>query len=391
MKMSRKTCRRIWAAIVLVVFLFVGSVIGIGGKTSEAPATTSVSVVANGAGAGVVANAEPIVVPAKPTQVPAAAPTQAPTQAPTAAPTQAPTAAPTQAHTPAPTAAPTQAPTPTPVLTSTEASRLCIRKDEKAGRQWTEMILHNDLEKVNYEEIIVQAEAWNGVDLLANNMGIVGELWHLEKCAEGPRTAGTLKDGSRVKREWLNSCGEIISRDEKAGHCREGYAGIEVPLVHVDLPCGSVRFVQLEGEDNYRMVVVAKGTPYNWGGETAPTKKPVATKKPAATPAPEYNATPTPAPTTPEYNVTPAPEYNVTPAPETTPAPEYNPTPAPEFNSTPAPESSSATSKEYNSKPAAGVATTAPTTGYSNKPTGETGGKDEYIASDEEVAGLDFN
>lgn len=227
-----------------------------------------------------------------------------------------------------PTAAPTTAVT---TLTSLEASEKTILVDSLGYLH--AMILESDLQEVTYKEIEVDVE--NGIYLRLNSLGVIGVIWHREAQALNVRTVNTSHDEGSV-RKFFSQNGELF-----ANYVREGYAELNTSTRLYQIT--GIRFVQLTGEDYYRLVVV--GNKASNGGNDYPV------------------VTPSPIPTT------PAPAVSNTPgAPTNRPSNEpihNNPatsTPAPAVNNTPeAPSNRPSNSQRHNST-AAPTSTPAPAT-----------------------------
>ena len=161
------------------------------------------------------------------------------------------------------------------LVSSSEISRKTIVTDTQ-GNLRQMMILAEDLSKVDYEEVVI--DVWNGVELLSNDKGIVGEIFGKEAKADSQLRAGQ-RDEKLIKNFFVD--GKVLS--QKA---REGYA-VAGTTVGFYQNLTNVKFVKLEGENHYRLVVIGKAT--NKGGNSKTTAKPA----PTATPRiPEEAATP---------------------------------------------------------------------------------------------------
>ncbi len=194
--------------------------------------------------------------------------TVAPTVVPT--PTEAPTLpvatvtpfVPLFTTTPATTSAPVAVETTPEEISSLEVSKKTIVTDED-GKSRQMMIYYADLKKVDYEEIII--ESWNGVHLIINNKGVVGEVFGREDKANNPKT--TTKVGE-VKNFFING---LI----KSNRVEEGYA---LPNTEMETNLTNIMFVQIIGEENYRLVVAGNSRAGGNGGNADPTA--TATQKP---------------------------------------------------------------------------------------------------------------
>ena len=222
---------------------------------------------------------------------------------------------------PVATSAPAAVATVAPVMVySREASEKTIITDAEGNfRQM--MIKAGDLAKVDYEEIVI--DTWNGVKLNVNTSGIVGEVFNREDKSNDAKKAG-VRDGNLVK-GFFNANGEV-----RAEHVREGYAVPDTEIGTYDLT--NIRFVQIMGEENYRLVIAGNSHNGGNGGKAdptatatpAPTQEPTQqpTQKPTPTPAPAADDTPP----VPRDTVTPNPIHNPTSTP--TPAPATGDAPA---------------------------------------------------------------
>ncbi len=247
------------------------------------------------------------------------------------------TVAPVTTSAPAPVVTvPVTTSAPAPVVTApVEVSSLDVSKktivtdDEGNFRQM--MIRSGDLSKVDYDEIVI--DTWNGVSLLVNTNGVVGEVFTREdESNDDARRAGIRKES--IVRTFFNTNGEV-----KADCVREGYAVSDTEIGTYNLT--NVRFVQIAGEENYRLVICGKSsyTGGGNGGNADPTAAPAPTQKPAPTqepvlPTPEATKEPggnnnpnTPAPTqepvlpTPEATKEPGGGNSGLPTPEATKEP----------------------------------------------------------------------
>ena len=231
--------------------------------------------------------------------------------------------------------APVATSAPAPVVTApVQVSSLDVSKktivtdDEGNFRQM--MIRSGDLSKVDYDEIVI--DTWNGVSLLVNTNGVVGEVFTREDESNNARRAGIRKES--VVSTFFNANGEV-----KSDCVREGYAVSDTEIGTYNLT--NVRFVQIDGEECYRLVICGKSS-YNGGGNGGnadPTAAPAPTQKPAPTqepvlPTPEATKEPggnnnpnTPAPTqepvlpTPEATKEPGGGNSGLPTPEATKEP----------------------------------------------------------------------
>ena len=218
-----------------------------------------------------------------------------------------------------PTAAPTTAMT---TLTSLEASEKTILVDSLGYRH--AMILEGDLKKVTYKEIKVDVE--NGICLRLNGLGVIGEIWHRESMVQEAKTVNNSHDESYV-RKFFSQNGELFTN-----YVREGYAGLKTSTRLYQIT--GIRFVQLQGEDFFRLVVKGTGNSGNGnGGNDYPVVTPAPTTnfpddpiKPEPSHNPETTtpaATATPAPTaTPNYATGDLPDF---PEDEITTCPSHNP------------------------------------------------------------------
>lgn len=254
-----------------------------------------------------------------------AASTVAPTVTPTVAPmlpmaTFAPFA-PVATATAAPvaTSAPAAVATVAPVMVySREASEKTIITDAEGNfRQM--MIRSSDLSKVDYDEIVI--DIWDGVKLNVNTSGIVGEIFNREDNSNAAKRAG-VRDGNLVKGFFTN--GEV-----KSEHVREGYAVPDTEIGTYDLT--NIRFVQIMGEENYRLVIAGNSHGGN-GGKADPTATVTSAPTQEPTQQPTQNPTPTPAPAA--EDTPPVPRETVTPNPIHNPT--STPTPAPATGDAPA-------------------------------------------------------
>ena len=244
--------------------------------------------------------------------------------------------APVTTSAPAPVVtAPVATSAPAPVVTApVQVSSLDVSKktivtdDEGNFRQM--MIRSGDLSKVDYDEIVI--DTWNGVSIVCNTNGVVGEVFTREDESNNARRAGIRKES--IVRTFFNANGEV-----KADCVREGYAVSDTEIGTYNLT--NVRFVQIAGEECYRLVICGKSS-YNGGGNGGnadPTAAPAPTQKPAPTqepvlPTPEATKEPggnnnpnTPAPTqepvlpTPEATKEPGGGNSGLPTPEATKEP----------------------------------------------------------------------
>lgn len=195
-----------------------------------------------------------------------------------------------------PAAAPTTAVT---TLTSLEASEKTILVDSLGYRH--AMILEGDLKKVTYKEIEVDVE--NGIYLRVNGLGMIGEIWHRESMAQSAKTVNNSHDESYV-RKFFSQNGELFTN-----YVREGYAELATSTRLYQIT--GIRFVQLQGEDFFRLVVKGTGNSGNGNGGN---------DYPVVTPAPTTNF--------PDDPIEPEPSHNpetTTPAATATPAPTATP------------------------------------------------------------------
>ena len=174
------------------------------------------------------------------------------------------------------TVAPATAVTATEV-TSSEVSKAAIQQDTD-GKLRTKMILESDLSKISYTEI--EISVWNGIYILANSEGIVGELFGREYAKADSQLRAGQREERVVKTFFVD--GKVLR-----SNAREGFA-IANTTVGFYPNLTNVKFVKLEGENHYRLVVVGKAT--NKGGSSKTT---TAKPAPTATPRiPEEAATP---------------------------------------------------------------------------------------------------
>ncbi len=175
----------------------------------------------------------------------------------------------TVASTPAPIlTAKASTPSATPAtakVKSSEISRKSIIQDGTGIKQM--MVFKADLSKLNYEEIVINV--WDGVSLLANSKGVVGEIYGRE--AVGYRR-NTKSIEENVAKTFFNNAGELY-----ADNTREGDAHQSAEFYSYSL--NKVRFVQLEGENFYRLVVVGtlttvKGSTGSSSNASNPTQEP---------------------------------------------------------------------------------------------------------------------
>lgn len=230
------------------------------------------------------------------TATPAPKATVTATPAPKATATAVPTVMPMPTVTAMPniaTAVPTNVPT---NVSSYEISNETIVTDPDGSiRQM--MIYASDLNKVGYVEIVISQ--WNGVVVNCNTKGIVGEIYGRDSYAFNELKAG-VRDEVTVK-SFFNANGEVF-----ANNVREGYATKATQIGVYNLT--NVRFVQLTGEDYYRLVVV--GNKSSDGGNDYPV------------------VTPAPTPNFPDDPIEPEPSHNpetTTPVATATPAPTATP------------------------------------------------------------------
>ena len=223
-----------------------------------------------------------------------------------------------------PTAAPTTAVT---TLTSLEASEKTILVDSLGYRH--AMILEGDLKKVTYKEIEVDVE--NGIYMRLNGLGLIGEIWHRESMAQNVKTVNNSHNESYV-RKFFSQSGELFTN-----YVREGYAELDTSTRLYQIT--GIRFVQLQGEDFFRLVVKGTGNSGNDYPVVTDKPAPTATVPPAnteeITTPPRHNETPAPTPT-----VTPKPTATVPPANTeefTSRPPRHNTTPEPEYTAVPTP------------------------------------------------------
>ncbi len=293
------------AAVLVLVLATIGVVIVVNNNNNNnMVAKTAPTQVTATTAPKATATAVPTVMPMpKSTTMPAIA---------TAMPTNVPTAAPTTAMT---------------TLTSLEASEKTILVDSLGYRH--AMILEGDLKKVAYKEIKVDVE--NGICLRLNGLGVIGEIWHRESMVQEAKTVNNSHDESYV-RKFFSQNGELFTN-----YVREGYAELNTSTRLYQIT--GIRFVQLQGEDFFRLVVKGTGN----GGNDYPvvTDKPAPTltvppanteevpgdqrhnetPAPTASPAPTATATVPPANTEeftsrpPRHNTTPEPEYTAVPTP----------------------------------------------------------------------------
>ncbi len=248
------------------------------------------------------------------------------TVAPTVVPT--PTEAPTlpvvtiAPFVPVATSAPAAVATATPAMVySRDASEKTIITDAEGNfRQM--MIKAGDLAKVDYEEIVI--DTWNGVSLLVNTDGVVGEVFTRETESNNVRRAGIRKES--VVKNFFDANGELES-----SRVREGYAVSDTEIGTYNLT--NIRFVQIAGEENYRLVINGKS---HTGGGNGGKADPTATATPAPTQEPTQQPTqkPTPTPAPAADDTPPVPRDTVTPNPIHNPT--STPTPAPATGDAPA-------------------------------------------------------
>lgn len=172
---------------------------------------------------------------------------------------------------------------------SSETSQKSIIQDGTGIKQM--MVLASALSKLDYEEVVV--DVWDGVALLANSKGVVGEIYGRETV--GYRRNAKVVEESVVKTFFTND-GELF-----ADNAREGDAHQTAELSSYNL--NKVRFVQIEGEDFYRLVVI--GTPTTVKGSTGssgnaasqePSSEKITTPEPELRPSEDFVAS-TPNPT----------------------------------------------------------------------------------------------
>ena len=213
--------------------------------------------------------------------------TAAPTVAPTVAPTEAPMLpvatfapfAPVTTATAAPvvaTSAPVAVVTAPVQVSSLDVSKKTIVTDDEGNfRQM--MIRSGDLSKVDYDEIVI--DTWNGVSLLVNTDGVVGEIFTREDNSNNVRRAGIRKEN--VVKNFFNANGEV-----KSDCVREGYAVSDTEIGTYNLT--NIRFVQIAGEENYRLVINGRSyTGGGNGGKADPTATPAPTQEPTQQPTQE--------------------------------------------------------------------------------------------------------
>lgn len=217
---------------------------------------------------------------------------------------------------PAVTSAPAPVATAHVQMSSLDVSKKTIVTDDEGNfRQM--MIRSVDLPKVDYDEIVI--DVWDGVKLNVNTSGIVGEIFNREDNSNAAKRAG-VRDGNLVKGFFTN--GEV-----KSEHVREGYAVPDTEIGTYDLT--NIRFVQIMGEENYRLVIAGNSHNGGNGGKADPTA--TVTSAPTQEPT-QPTSTPTPAPAAddtppvPRETVTPNPIHNPTSTP--TPAPATGDAPA---------------------------------------------------------------
>lgn len=171
---------------------------------------------------------------------------------------------------------------------SSETSQKSIIQDGTGIKQM--MVLASALSKLDYEEVVI--DVWDGVALLANSKGVVGEIYGRETV--GYRRNAKVVEESVVKAFFTND-GELF-----ADNAREGDAHQTAELSSYNL--NKVRFVQIEGEDFYRLVVI--GTPTTVKGSTGssgnaasqePSSEKITTPEPELRPSEDFvAATPNP-------------------------------------------------------------------------------------------------
>lgn len=201
----------------------------------------------------------------------------------------------------APAAVATTAPAPV-VTAHIQVSSLDVSKKtivtDNDGNIKHMTISYGDLKKVDYEEVIINN--WNGVALIVNNEGVIGEIFNRENKANNAQKTSKLGEET-VKNFFING---LI----KSNRVKEGYAVPNSQIKTYDIT--NIMFVQIFGEENYRLVIA--GNSYTGGGNGGKAD-PTATAIPEATKEPGGNNNPnTPAPT------------KVLPTPEATKAPGGN-------------------------------------------------------------------
>lgn len=185
---------------------------------------------------------------------------------------------------PVATTAPAAVETTPEEISSLDVSKKTIVTDDEGNfRQM--MISYGDLKKVDYEEIII--ENWNGVNLIVNNKGVVGEVFGREDKANNPKTTTKLVE---VKNFFING---LI----KSNRVEEGYALPNKEMEKYNLT--NIMFVQIIGEENYRLVVAGNSRA---GGGNGSNPDPTGTATPAETGTPAA----------PKETVTPDPGHNPT-------------------------------------------------------------------------------
>lgn len=247
------------------------------------------------------------------------------------------------------------------LVSSSEISRKTIVTDIQ-GNLRQMMIRAEDLSKVDYEEVVI--DVWNGVELLSNDKGIVGEIFNREDDAYMRLNAGQREE--KVVKSFFDEAGRLYRVNAREGFATNGTAAGIYNLTNI-------KFVKLAGENNYRLVVVGKASN---GGNSNPTAKP--TNKPTEKPAPTQEPTQKP---------TQEPTQEPTEKPTPTPAPTLQPedqefNPRPEFNPHPAKDNKDSSDSEFNPHP--------------NRDNGNSSNSEnveeirEYVPSAEEEANLDI-
>lgn len=169
---------------------------------------------------------------------------------------------------------PTVAPTVAPKVTSFEISNNTIVIDDE-GKIRQMMVFEADLKKVEYEEVDV--DEWNGVKVNANSIGIVGEIYSRESFAKNKLNAGIREE--RIIENFFDANGNVFSSS-----VREGYSlNSEIGLYNLT----NVRFVKIENEAFYRLVVIGSRA----GSSDGPTSKPLPDPEPTLTPGGNNNPT----------------------------------------------------------------------------------------------------
>lgn len=213
---------------------------------------------------------------------------------------------------------------PEATLTSRVATNNCIGSEN--GTFFEYFIWKDDLEKVSYIEITNKITDWDGVYFIGTAEGLIGRIWAADDVGV------LIKDKQKTELSAaLNQAGEVYSN-----YVLQGYSTTEVDFYGNVKP---VRVIQIDGEANYRLVIVQRPVPEEAKEGPVPTPAPTKapTKKPTKKPTKAPTATPKPTPH-PHLN-----ETTNTATPKPTPVPQINdttntatpkPTPVPQVNDT---------------------------------------------------------